>query len=141
MKIGKDEGRDRQQDADDHRPAHDVAEQTDGQGKRARELADDVERQHDERRLQVGLEVTAQPLLLDAEERHGDKHRDRQRRRGRERTGRWFVPGENRAEVGHRDEQKQGADKAEILLRMVQAHLLDLLLNRGDHDFQEALPA
>ena len=32
-------------------------------------------------------------------------------------------------------------DKPEILLRMVQAHLLDLFLNRGDHDFKEALPA
>src|ERR1700683_3610505 len=39
----KDQRRDRQQDADDHRPAHDVAEQADGQGKGAREFADDVE--------------------------------------------------------------------------------------------------
>jgi hypothetical protein len=33
------------------------------QRQRARELADDVERQHDDRRLRVGLEVAAQPLL------------------------------------------------------------------------------
>ena len=49
-----------------------------------RELADDVERQHDPRRLQVGSEVTAQPLPRDAEDRHRDEHRDRQRSCGRE---------------------------------------------------------
>ena len=48
---------------------------------------------------------------------------------------------ENCGEVGHRDEQKQGANKAEILLGMQQAHLFDLVLNRRDHDFKEALPA
>ena len=31
--------------------------------------------------------------------------------------------------------------KAEIFRRMVEAHFLDLFLDRGDHDFQEALPA
>jgi hypothetical protein len=95
----KDEGRDGEQDADDHRPAHHVAEQTDRQGQRARDLADDVERQHDERRLHVGLEIAAQSLLRDAEERHGHQHAQRQRRRGRERAGRRLVAGNDGARL------------------------------------------
>src|SRR5664279_3444298 len=50
----KDEGRDREQDPDDHRAAHHVAEQADGKRKRARQLTDDVEWKHDERRLCIG---------------------------------------------------------------------------------------
>ena len=137
----EDEGRDGEQNADDHHPAHHVAEQTDGQGQCARELADDVERQHEERWLRVGLEVTAQSLLPDAEQRHGQKYGQRQCRRGRERTRRRLVAGKNRTEIGERDEQKQRAQKAEILLRMAEADVFDLFLDRGDDDFQEVLPA
>ena len=140
MKSGKNEGRDGEQDSDNHRSAHDVAEQTHGQCKRTRELADDVERQHDPRRLQVGLEVTAQALVLDTEERHGDKDRDRQCRRGRQRTGRCFVSRDDRTEVGHCDKEKQRAQKTQILGRMVEADFLDLFFNGGDDDFEEALP-
>ena len=70
----EDEGRDGQQNSENHRPAHHVAEQADRQGQRARKFADDVKRQHDDCRLHIGLEVAAQPLLLDAEKRHGHQH-------------------------------------------------------------------
>src|SRR5664280_3673443 len=53
----EDEGRDREQDPDDHCAAHHVAEQPDGKRQRARHLTDDVERKHDERRLRIGLEI------------------------------------------------------------------------------------
>ena len=102
----KDEGRDGEQNADDHRPAHHVAEQADGQGQRAGEFADDIERQHDEGRLDVGLEVAAQPLLLDAEERHGHEHAERERRGGRERARRRLVAGNDGAEAGRGEEQR-----------------------------------
>src|ERR1039458_3829417 len=78
----EDEGRNSEQDSNNHRPAHHVAEQTDGQGQRARQFADDVKWQHDERRLRIGLEVVAHPLLLDAKERHGYKYAQRECGRG-----------------------------------------------------------
>src|ERR1019366_1948174 len=84
----KEEGRNGEQDRDNHRPAHHVAEQTDSQGQRAREFADDIKWQHDKRRLRIGLEVVAHPLFLDAEERHGHKHAQRECRRGRKRASR-----------------------------------------------------
>src|SRR4030042_6993344 len=40
------EGRNREQDTDNHRPAHNVTEQTAGQGQRARNFAEDVKRQN-----------------------------------------------------------------------------------------------
>ena len=83
MTIGKRKGVIVSKNADDHHPAHHVAEQTNGQGQRAREFADDIERQHDERRLRVGLKVADEPLLPDAKQRHGHEHTQRQRRRGR----------------------------------------------------------
>src|ERR1039458_486807 len=43
----KNEGRNGQQNRDDHRPAHHVAKQADGQGERPRKFADDVKWQHD----------------------------------------------------------------------------------------------
>ena len=137
----KKEGRDGQQNTDDHRPAHHVAEQADGQGQRARKFTDDVERQHDDRRLHVGLKVTAHALLLDAENRHGHKYAQRERRGGRERTRRRLVAGKDGAEAGGGDEQKERAQKAEILLRMAEADLFDLFLDPGDDDFQKVLPA
>src|SRR5580698_8659085 len=48
------EGRDGEQNGDDHRPAHHVAEQADRQGQGAGEFTDDVERQHDDSRFNVG---------------------------------------------------------------------------------------
>src|ERR1700719_3810677 len=53
---GKQERRDRQQDAYDNDAAHHVAEQANGQCQRARNLADEIERQHEKRRLRVSLE-------------------------------------------------------------------------------------
>src|SRR3984957_16102558 len=53
----KDERRDGQQDRDDHRSTHHVAKQTHREGERTRQLADDIEWQHDERRLQVRRQV------------------------------------------------------------------------------------
>ena len=50
---------------------------------RARNFTDDIERQHDDRRLRVGLQITGQSLLPNAKERDGNKHTQRQRRRGR----------------------------------------------------------
>ena len=141
MTIGKMNGVIVSRMRDDHRAAHHVAEQADGQRQRARELADDIERQHDERRLDVGLQVAAQPLLLDAEERHGHEYAQRERRGGRERAGRRLVAGNDGAEIGRGDEQKERAEKAEILLRLRQADLLDLLLDAGDDDLQQVLPA
>ena len=40
----EDEGRDGQENADNHGPAHHIAEQADGQGQRAGEFADNVKR-------------------------------------------------------------------------------------------------
>ena len=37
-------------------------------------LADDVERQHDDRRLDVGLQVATNALIHDAEKRHCHEH-------------------------------------------------------------------
>src|SRR5450759_1123870 len=56
---GEDERRDGQQDGEDHRAAHDVAEQADRHRQRARQFADDIERQHDEGRLGVCLLYTS----------------------------------------------------------------------------------
>ncbi len=137
----EDEGRNSEQDTDNHCPAHHVAEQTDGQGQRARKFADDVKRQHDKRRSHIGLEVVAHSLLLDAEERHGHKHAQRECRRGRERAGRRLVAGNDGAEAGGGDKQEERAQKAEVLLRLTQAYLFDLLLDAGDDDFQKVLPA
>jgi hypothetical protein len=66
----------------------------------------------------VGLEVVAHALLRDAEQRHGHQHAQRERRRGRERTGRRLVAGNDGAEAGRGDEQEERAQKAEILLRV-----------------------
>lgn len=66
MTIGK-KGCDRQQDGDDHAAAHHVAEEADGQRQRARDFADDIERQHDECWFDVGLEITPHALAFDAE--------------------------------------------------------------------------
>ena len=89
----------------------------------------------------VGLEVAAQPLLLDAEERHGHKHAQRECRGGRERARRRLVAGNDGAEAGRGDEQEERAQKAEILLRMAEADVFDLFLDAGDDDFQKVLPA
>ena len=89
----------------------------------------------------VGFEVAAQALLLDAEERHGHKHAQRERRGGRERAGRRLVAGDDGAEAGQGDEQEERAQKAEIFLRMRQADFFDLFLDAGDDDFQQVLPA
>jgi hypothetical protein len=80
-------------------------------------------------------------LLLDAEERHGHKHAQRECRRGRERAGRRLVAGNDGAEAGRGDKQEERAQKAEILSRLAQADLFDLLLDAGDDDFQQVLPA
>ena len=39
------------------------------------------------------------------------------------------------------DEQKERAQKADILLRVAEADVFDLLLDAGDDDFQQVLPA
>ena len=39
------------------------------------------------------------------------------------------------------DEQKERAEKADILLRVAEADVFDLLLDAGDDDFQKVLPA
>ncbi len=137
----KDERRDGQQYGEDHGAAHHVAEQADGQRQRARQFADDVERQHDDGRLQVGLEIGAQAALRDAEQRHRDEHAQRERSRGRERSGRRLVAGEDRAQVGQRDEQEQRAQESQIFFRMAQADFFDLFADIGHHDFEQALPA
>ena len=141
MTIGKMKGVIGEQDGDNHRPAHHVAEQTDGQGQRARKFADDVKWQHDERRLHIGLEVVAHPLLLDAEERHGHKHAQRECSRGRERASRRLVARNDGAEAGCGDKQEERAQKAKIFLRLTQAHFFNLFLDAGDDDFQKVLPA
>jgi hypothetical protein len=137
----KEERRDGQQNPDDHRSAHHVAEQTDGQGQRAGDLADQIERQHDERRLRVGLEVVSQSPFLDAEDRHGHQHAQRQCRRGRERTGRRLEAREDGAEGGHGEEQKERGQKAERLSRLTQTDFFDLFLDGDDDDFEKVLPA
>ena len=137
----EDEGRNGEQDTDNHRPAHHVSEQTDGQGQRARKFADNVKRQHNERRLHIGLEVVPHPLILDAEERYGHKHAQRECSRGRERAGRRLVAGNDGAEAGRGDKQEERAQKAEIFLRLTQAYLLNLFLDTGDDDLQKVLPA
>src|SRR5579871_2669472 len=96
----KDEWRNGEQDGDNHRSAHHVAEQADSQGQRARKFADNIKWQHDKRRLRIGLEVVAHPLFLDAEERHCHKHAQRECRRGRKRASRRLVTGNDSAEAG-----------------------------------------
>jgi hypothetical protein len=81
------------------------------------------------------------PLLLDAEHRHGHHHAQRERRRRGERTGRWFVAGNDGAQAGRGDEQEKRAQKAEIFLRVRQPDLLDLFRDEGDDDLQQVLPA
>ncbi len=80
MTIGKTNGVMVSKNADDHRATHHVAEQANGQRQSARQFADDVERQHQERRLHVRAQVAADALLLDAEQRHC--HEDAQCERG-----------------------------------------------------------
>jgi len=110
-------------------------------GERARHFTDHVERQHDDRRLHVGLEVAAHALLLDAEERHSHEHAQRECDGRRERPCRGLVARNNGAQAGRCDEQEERAKKAERLLRMAQPDLLDLLLDGGDNDLQKVLPA
>jgi hypothetical protein len=80
-------------------------------------------------------------LLLDAEERHGHKHAQRECRRGRERARRRLVAGNDGAEAGRGDEQKERAQKAEIGPRSRRPTSFDLLFDAGDDDFQQVLPA
>jgi hypothetical protein len=42
---------------------------------------------------------------------------------------------------GRRNEQKERAQKGEILCWLAQAHFLDLFLHCGNDDFKRALPA
>ncbi len=65
----KEERRDAQQNCGDHSTAHDVAVETDRQRYPAREFRDDVEGEHDEGRLQIGLEVSTKAPAGDAKQR------------------------------------------------------------------------
>ena len=67
--------------------------------------------------------------------------RQRERRRGRKRGSRRLVAGNDGTEAGCGDKQKERSQKAEIFLRLTQAHLFDLFLDAGDDDFQKVLPA
>ena len=89
----------------------------------------------------VGLEVAAQPLLLDAEQRHGDEDAERQRRGRRERPGRRLVAGNDGAQAGQGDEEEERAEKAHVFLRIAKADILDLLFDAGNDDLQKVLPA
>jgi hypothetical protein len=80
-------------------------------------------------------------LVLDAEKRNGHKHAERERSRGRERACWRFIAGNDRTEIRKRDEEEDCAQKADILLRITEADIFDLLFNRGDDDFQKVLPA
>ena len=80
-------------------------------------------------------------MLLDAEERHGHKHAQRECRRGRERSSRRLVAGNDSAEAGCGDKQEHAAQKAQVFLRLTQARLFNLFLNAGDNDLQKVLPA
>ena len=51
------------------------------------------------------------------------------------------VAGDDREESGRCDEQEERAQKADVILRLFQAHLFDLLRNEPDDDFQKVLPA
>ena len=79
---GEDKGRDGEKNSDDHDSAHHVAEETDCQRKCARELTDDIERQHDHGRLDVGLEIAGNPLFPDSEQRNRDEDAQREGCRG-----------------------------------------------------------
>jgi hypothetical protein len=74
-------------------------------------------------------------------QRHGHEHAHCECSRGRERASRRLVAGNDGAEAGRGDKQEERAQKAEILLRLTQADLFDLLLDAGDDDFQKVLPA
>ena len=72
---GEEQRGDRQQDGDDLVVAHDVAEETDGQGQGPGELPHDVEREEDEGGLEVFLEV-GEPVPRDPVDGHGQEDRD-----------------------------------------------------------------
>ncbi len=59
--TGKMKGLTASKNCENHRAAHHIAEQADSEGKRARKLANDVERQHDRRRLEVRTKIANQP--------------------------------------------------------------------------------
>ncbi len=137
----EEEGRNRQQDAGDHRAAHHVAEQAHGERQRARRFADDVERQHQDRRLQVRLRSSrAGP---------GSRCRRTAPPRRRKAPGRpWSTASRRRFEARQhgaqgrgRHEDEQRADECEVLVRLAQADLLDLPRDARDDDFEQALPA
>ena len=87
--------------------AHDVAEQPHGQGQRARELGDDLQRQQQRRRLQVMPQVAAQAPGPDAVERHGQEDDDGQRG--------------GRREVGRRRAQSPGTSPSRLAVPMNRA--------------------
>src|ERR1039458_2638847 len=118
----KDEGCNRDENADNQSAAHHIAEQTDRQRERSRKFADDVKRQHQRRRRGIGLEVVEHALLLDAEERHGHEHRQRERGRGRERGGRRIVAGNHGTDAGRGDKYEERSQKAEKLPGLTQGH-------------------
>ncbi len=71
----------RKNDADDENAAHHVAEQAHHQRERAGEGFDDIERNHEDRRLGKGLQVTADAARADAEVDDGEEHDQRLARR------------------------------------------------------------
>ena len=85
--------------------------------------------------------MTPQSLFLNTEQRHGYKHAQRERCRRRERIGWRLITGNDRAERGQRDEQKERAQKADIFFRVLQSDIFDLFLDASDDNFQKVLPA
>src|SRR6056297_222040 len=133
--------RDTQQHADDHRSAHDVAEEPHRERERAGELADDVERKHQRGWLDVVAQIPASTLLRDAEDRDREEYGNRERRSHGERTGRRLVERQNRQQIRQRDEEKERTDEAQIPEVVPTEHLLHLLPNRPDDHFERVLPS
>ena len=73
--------------------------------------------------------------------RHGHEHAQRERHGGRERSCRRLVARNDCAEARRADEQKERPEKTDVLLRVLEADVRDLLLDGDDDDLQEILPA
>ena len=86
-------------------------------------------------------QITLHPLMLYAEQGHGQKHTYRQGGGGRQGTGRGAVSRDDGEQIGDGDIQEDGADEGLIRFRVLVTDFADLIADDADHHFHKTLPA
>lgn len=141
MRTGKKKGGHTDQDAGDHRSAHDISVKPQGQRDSAGHLADNVEWQHERAGLDIGLEIGTNRAPGNRKERNRNQNANGERGSGRERAGRRLVPGHDAEVVGGGDKQEQRAYEGQLAAGILRTNLIDLIADRGDDHLEQNLPA